>query len=1279
MLSPSIDWSASGRVLMACLCRITGFLQLLPLVGMLLIAAFFLMPGQANAASCGADGERACCAGTFEVVLGDACDYGNVEVAGCTGDCNCGGFNPFGIDASGTCKATTACGGEGQRACCNGLTETTSSGSLRACDSGLIPVEGCVGNCFCGGGIATGQVAEHTCALPTACGGEGQRACCVGEPGTTAACDSGLVEIPGCTGDCSCGTADPQDLLGGLPAKSSGTCALPGFANKRIEEPDTDWVASTAPGGACAIRGYADLHNHLFGHLAHGGNTFAGKSAPVNDQGQFALDRSDAPWDWTNPPPTIMSALSPLDDTAIHGPHDFLFGDPVGSGTKDGSNGSTGAPYFNNWPTWTTTTHQQMYFKWVERAFRGGMRLTTMFAVTNEALCKTTNGSDCANSMGPIDHQIAAAYEFQAFIDEQCRQDIVAGEDSGFCIGESGEEEGWFRIVTDPLQARQVISEGKLAVVLGIEVDNLFNCKEQNSNRPAADCPNMRDENGDLILNALGEPIDTVQKAVDHYYDKGVRHFFPIHNFDNAFGGAATWNDIIALGNAYSEQRWWEIESCAAEGYGSYLSGGPFDEVFKFLIGEIGFDGDLPPRPLYSVVACNRFGLNLDASSPGPDKRGLGSELLSAVMHRGMIIDIDHMSRKSLDSTLELSRNFAGRPNDPQYQYPLVASHVQFFDLHKQRYDEGSTLGRHERMRTREQLEAIRDGGGMIAAMTKDDVQDTDLKDTKVTVPYASPLFGNTIKDDCSQSTKTFTQAYQYAVDIMAAPVALGTDFNGIAGHVGPRFGDDACGSDLPLSLSIDQARNRSAQLRAGNRLEYPFALDEFGTFDKQTTGFKAFDFNVDGLAHVGLLPDLIKDMQNIGLAQPYSDALFGSAEEYIRVWEKALTVAAIQNGEPLPDAPPAELSCPRPSLCVGDGDTPPGINCPAALTLECTGVETAAVFPAPEAVDGSCGVARVQGCIPGSGSDFPVGANSVSCAVIDSARNVESCAFSVTIEDTQWPEITSVPADLAGIECTSPQGASPELGQATAADVCDAAPVISNDAPLILPIASNTVTWSATDASGNSDSATQQIEVVDTVPPLINCPAPIVRECTGNQSATVIPDAASGSDLCSTTVALSRPGTQAFGLGLSTLSYSATDSQGLVSSCTSTVEIQDTTPPEISAVVPSTQVLWPPNHELTDVGVSVTVSDVCDNALPVCRVTGISSNEHPNGTGDGNTAQDWSWDSTQTGSVLNVLLRAEREGSGDGRIYAIEVTCADEAGNRTIAQATVNAPKNNN
>ena len=826
-----------------------------------LLFAVMHLPASVAAGSCGADGDRACCAGTFEVLLGDACDYGNVEVAGCSGDCTCGGFNPFGINASGTCKSTTACGGEGQRACCDGLTEG------RACDSGLIKIEGCTGNCYCGGDIATGQVAVHTCARPTTCGGHGQRACCTGEPNTGGACQSGLVELAGCTGDCSCSILDPEDVYGGLPETSVGTCWDPGQLPE-VEEPTTGWTPPAAP-PSCGIRGYADLHIHLNAHLAHGGKVFAGQAAPVGPDGRFEL----------NDDLNVNSALSEQDDRALHAGHGLIGGDTVGSGTQDGSTGNAGAPLFNNWPTWTSTTHQQMYYSWVERAFRGGMRLTTMLAVTNEALCKSTDGADCANSMGPIDDQLDAAWDFQRFVDEQC----MLKPGSGFCVGNPGSEEGWFRIVTDPLDARRVISEGKLAVVLGIEVDNLFNCKEQNSNRPDAVCPNMRDASGELIRNSSGDPIDTVAKAVDHYFDKGVRHFFPVHNFDNAFGAAATWQSVIGVGNAYSEQRWWEVEDCGV-GNGDYgfVFGNSLDVIDIIgtsLVSLLGFDGQVPDRPFYDgKVSCNRFGLNLGAGSPGPDKRGLGIELLTAMMDRGMVIDIDHMSRKSLDNTLDLSRGYAGLPDDSRYHYPLVASHVQFFELHDRQFE--GYGGRHERMRTREQLEAIRDGGGMIAAMTKDDVQDTDLKGRKFTTAYTAPLFGAAIPDNCRHSSVSFAQAYQYAVDLMGGPVAFGSDFNGVAGHIGPRFGADACGGDLPLSVEVGSVTERSAQLRAYNRLDYPFTIEGFGQFEEQITGYKTFDSNVDGLAHVGLLPDLVKDMSNIGLDQTYVDGTVRVAED---------------------------------------------------------------------------------------------------------------------------------------------------------------------------------------------------------------------------------------------------------------------------------------------------------------------------------------------------------------------------------------------------------------
>src|SRR5262249_40290412 len=157
-----------------------------------------------------------------------------------------------------------------------------------------------------------------------------------------------------------------------------------------------------------------------------------------------------------------------------------------------------GAPLFNGWPTWQSTTHQQVYYKWLERAWRGGLRLMTLLAVNNQVLCtlsKHIRNIDCDDTMSAIDAQLNAARDFESWLHLQ-----PGG--------------GWFHIVSSPQEAEATIRAGKLAVVLGIETDTLFNCKV------ASQCT-----------------VQSVQQAVSKYFDMGVRYIFPIHDFDNAFGG----------------------------------------------------------------------------------------------------------------------------------------------------------------------------------------------------------------------------------------------------------------------------------------------------------------------------------------------------------------------------------------------------------------------------------------------------------------------------------------------------------------------------------------------------------------------------------------------------------------------------------------------------------------------------------------------------------------------------------------------------------------------
>ena len=100
---------------------------------------------------------------------------------------------------------------------------------------------------------------------------------------------------------------------------------------------------------------------------------------------------------------------------------------------------------------------------------------------------------------------------------------------------------------------------------------------------------------------------------------------------------------------------------------------------------------------------------------------------------------------------------------------------------------------------------------------------------------------------------------------------------------------------------------------------------------------------------------------------------------------------------------------------------------------------------------------------------------------------------------------------------------------------------------------------------------------------------------------------------------------------------------------------------------------LWPPNHKLRTVTVSVTASDICD-ASPVIRLVSIVSNEPDDGLGDGDTSQD------VQGALLGTddrefQLRAERSGKGSGRIYTITYSATDASGNVTLRETNVSVP----
>ncbi len=113
-----------------------------------------------------------------------------------------------------------------------------------------------------------------------------------------------------------------------------------------------------------------------------------------------------------------------------------------------------------------------------------------------------------------------------------------------------------------------------------------------------------------------------------------------------------------------------------------------------------------------------------------------------------------------------------------------------------------------------------------------------------------------------------------------------------------------------------------------------------------------------------------------------------------------------------------------------------------------------------------------------------------------------------------------------------------------------------------------------------------------------------------------------------------------------------------------------DNQPPKLTvSVTPNT--LYPPNHQMVEIKVNTTVSDNID-PNPTVSLLSITSNEGQNVRGDGNTSTD-----IQIKPNGQVFLRAERSGTGTGRVYTLTYQATDAAGNISQATAEVKVPHN--
>jgi Ca2+-binding RTX toxin-like protein len=190
----------------------------------------------------------------------------------------------------------------------------------------------------------------------------------------------------------------------------------------------------------------------------------------------------------------------------------------------------------------------------------------------------------------------------------------------------------------------------------------------------------------------------------------------------------------------------------------------------------------------------------------------------------------------------------------------------------------------------------------------------------------------------------------------------------------------------------------------------------------------------------------------------------------------------------------------------------------------------------------------------------FSFGSTTVTWTVTDTSSNISQATQVVTLVDTTLPEIfapTNIVAEATGLSSTMV-----ELGEATAHDIMGIASVTEHPLRFFV-LGETTITWTATDTSGNSASATQTVTIVDTTSPSITAPGSITMEAASSDSNIVTLGNPVSSDLVDIP-SISNNAPDLFPLGETIVTWTATDTSGNSASATQTVTIVDTTSPEL-------------------------------------------------------------------------------------------------------------------
>jgi microsomal dipeptidase-like Zn-dependent dipeptidase len=266
------------------------------------------------------------------------------------------------------------------------------------------------------------------------------------------------------------------------------------------------------------------------------------------------------------------------------------------------------------------------------------------------------------------------------------------------------------------------------------------------------------------------------------------------------------------------------------------------------------FGGAAPQNPIFQIAqytencfvdpddyGCGLTGggltLGFDVDQNCRNVRGLsalGKTLVREMIKRKMLINAAHLSERSVQDLFEIAK--------AEQYYPFYISHGHFREVMNEK------LASYEKTTPASIIRLLRQTGGIFGLRTAHDETRT----------YSKSVVPNT----CQGSSQSFAQAYEYGRKGLKVNIAFGSDFNGFIQQTRPRFGElGACSAG---SRGEAQCQERDQRESGAPRL---------GT-----------DFDEKGLAHVGLLPDLMQDLENQGLDL---SNLESSSENFVRMWER--------------------------------------------------------------------------------------------------------------------------------------------------------------------------------------------------------------------------------------------------------------------------------------------------------------------------------------------------------------------------------------------------------